>query len=576
MHTGIVSVLNSGCLNREIPPTDIIIIQLYCNILLNYPLFLCMLVLSDVLSLTCINFITSAGNWEKLDYCSRVTSRAIYDIHMGDGYRGTLNCEHVGAIINTDGIRPFKSSRLSIYPVFLTFAGLPPGIRMMRDNIVTLAIWVGENPLMNILLKPVTNTLKRLSNCGLQIKSPDGLLKTIRLQSLFGVFDLIARAPAMNMKQHNGYNGCPTCLHPGVTQHHTHVYLPGTHYPQRTHNSIVQAGIQAERDGEAVDGIKGKSPLARVVDLVKGIPVDYMHCVLEGVTKKLLETWMTSTKCAGYIGRFIKQIDKNLLKQRPPHEFSRIPRSIEKHRKYWKASELRNWLLYYSLPLLLTVLPPLYVHHFSLLVCAMHILLQSNLSTVQIQAADDMLAVFYELLPELYGVTSCPLNSHLLIHLANYVKLWGPLWTHSAFGFESMNGHINSMIHSKYRIADQLVFSIDVSNTLSTIVDQLIHHESEQTLNFLNPNTGRRKNMSELTPGTYTVGVPQSSGLSQEERRAIQLLSSSFVNTTQVLTFHRLYHQGSMLHSAQYGRGEDGKRDSSVCCFSDGTAEHWV
>ena len=163
-----------------------------------------------------------------------------------------------------------------------------------------------------------------------------------------------------------------------------------------------------------------------------------MHCVLEGVTKKLLETWMTSTMCAGYIGRFI---DKNLLKQCPPHEFSRIPCSTETHRKYWKASELRNWLLYYSPPLLLTVLPPLYVHHFSLLVCATHILLQSNLSTLQIQAADDMLAVFYELLPELCGVT-CPLNSHLMIQLADYVKLWGLLWTHSAFGFESMDIYI--------------------------------------------------------------------------------------------------------------------------------------
>ena len=229
----------------------------------------------------------------------------------------------------------------------------------------------------------------------------------------------------MNMKQHNGYNGCPACLHPGVTRNHTHVYLPGRSYPQRNHDSIVQAGIQAERNGEVVDEIKGQSPLERVLDQVKGIPVDYMHCVLEGVTKKL-ETWMSSTRCAGYIGRYIKQIDKKLLKQRPPHEFSRVPRSIEKHQKYWKASELRDWLLYYSLPLLLTILPPLYLHHFSLLVCAMHILLQSNVSTVQIQAADNMLAVFYELLPELYGETSCPLNSHLLVHLADYVRLWGP------------------------------------------------------------------------------------------------------------------------------------------------------
>ena len=115
-----------------------------------------------------------------------------------------------------------------------------------------------------------------------------------------------------------------------------------------------------------------------------------------------------------------------------------------------------------------------------------------------------MLTAFYELPPELYGATSCPLNSHLLVHLADYVRLWGPLWTHSAFGFESINGHINSMIHSKHRIADQLVFCIDVSNTLNTIVDKLVFQESEQTLDFLDPSPVRRKNMSELTPGTYS------------------------------------------------------------------------
>ena len=72
----------------------------------------------------------------------------------------------------------------------------------------------------------------------------------------------------------------------------THVYLPGRSYPQRTHDSTAQAGIQAERDGVAVDGVKGKSPLERILDQVKGIPVDYMQCVL-GVTKKVLETWMS-------------------------------------------------------------------------------------------------------------------------------------------------------------------------------------------------------------------------------------------------------------------------------------------
>ena len=482
-----------------------------------------------------------AGNWKKLDYCSTVRNNGstVHDVHTGDGYNvhSDNHRNHIGVIFNTDGIQPFKSVRLSIYPIFLALANLPPNVRMMRDNLITLAIWVGDKPSMSILLKPLKHVLRRLSSSGIGVKLPSGIIRTIRFHLQFGVFDLIAKAPAINMKQHNGESGCPTCLHPGETKHHTRVYLPGTEYRERTHHSIVQAGREAKRDGKAVDGIKGKSPLKGIVDLVDGIPIDYMHCVLEGVTKKLLTMWMQSTKCAGYIGKYVRQIDIDLLKQRPPHDFSRAPRCIEKHRKYWKASELRNWLLYYSLPLVLNVLPPLYLHHYSLLVCSMHILLQSHLSEVQIQAAESMLSSFYVLLPELYGDTSCPLNSHLLTHLTKYVRLWGPLWSHSAFGFESMNGHITSMIHSKHRIADQFVFSIDVSNTLNAITDGLVDRESNETLSFLDPTATRRKDMSEQTPGTYSVGVPQSSPICREERSAIQAVFSSFVNTSHILTF---------------------------------------
>ena len=357
--------------------------------------------------------------------------------------------EHVGAFFNTDGIQPFKSSRLSIWPVYLGLASLPPNIRMNRDNLVTLALWVGSKPPMHLLLKPLKQIMKRISSSGVHIRTPTGM-KTVHLHPLFGVFDLVAKAPALNMHQFNGSNGCPTCLHPGEICGRTRVYLPHT-YPLRTHNSIVLAAREAEKQNKVIDGIKGKSALTKVVDLVNGIPIDYMHCVLEGVTKRLLKIWFGSVSCAGYIGRFVKKVDKYLLEQRPPHDFSRIPRSIEKHRKFWKASEFRNWLLYYSLPLLVNVLPPLYLHHFSLLVCAMHILLQSQLSEVQIRAAEEMLATFYDLLPELYGDKNCTLNAHLLIHLTKYVRLWGPLWTHSAFGFESMNGYITSMIHSKHK-----------------------------------------------------------------------------------------------------------------------------
>lgn len=175
------------------------------------------------------------------------------------------------------------------------------------------------------------------------------------------------------------------------------------------------------------------------------MPVDYMHCGLEGATCWLLKTWIDSSHHGSpfYIGRSLNQLENNLIKQKPPQESSRPPRYI-KNMKYWKASELRKWLLYYSLPLLLNIFPSLYWHHYALLVCAMHKLLSDKITVSQIDAAEQMLFDFCRLLPELYGEVSCTIV-HLLSHLAKYVRLWGLLWTHSAFGFKNKNGHIKRL-----------------------------------------------------------------------------------------------------------------------------------
>ena len=189
---------------------------------------------------------------------------------------------------------------------------------------------------------------------------------------------------------------------------------------------------------------------------------------------------------------------------------------------------------------------------------------------MQVTAAEEMLKDYYELLPELYGMKSCTLNAHSLTHLAAYVRLWGPLWTHSAFGFESMNGHLTSMIHSKYRIADQVLFAIDVSNTLGMLSDELEEVESSETLTFINPCrlAHSRVDMSPLFPGTYSVGSLRTATLSGEEFRAFNCASRH----PQVTVFHRLYRNNCMFYSSQYGR-EDGKRNSSVCCYVAGGVE---
>ena len=59
------------------------------------------------------------------------------------------------------------------------------------------------------------------------------------------------------------------------------------HLPS-TNRCICKSSCNA-KEKVVFEGIKaGRSMLTGVVDLVNSVPMDYMHCVLEGVTKWLV------------------------------------------------------------------------------------------------------------------------------------------------------------------------------------------------------------------------------------------------------------------------------------------------
>ena len=61
------------------------------------------------------------------------------------------------------------------------------------------------------------------------------------------------------------------------------------------------------------------------------------------------------------------------------------------------------------------------------------------------------------------GLKFCKMNVHMLSHLPYYVKvkLFGPLWTQSAFAFEDCIGHLVQKAHGTHDIANQ-VYSNDL------------------------------------------------------------------------------------------------------------------
>ena len=133
---------------------------------------------------------------------------------------------------------------------------------------------------------------------------------------------------------------------------------------------IMRDAQQAVQQKSSVNGIKGPSWFAALQhhDIILGTAIDYMHCALEGVMKLLLELWFTSKGGDEpfNISQRVEEADNRISNIKPPNRISRCPRSIEGHRKYWKADELRAFLFFYGAMVLRGILPDVYYEHFML------------------------------------------------------------------------------------------------------------------------------------------------------------------------------------------------------------------
>ncbi len=124
--------------------------------------------------------------------------------------------------------------------------------------------------------------------------------------------------------------------------------------------------------------------------------------------------------------------------------FMRHPRSIDS-RPFWKASEWRNWLLYYTILSLSDILPQRYLHHWSLLAQATFLTFKNEIVPEDVNNICQIAhGICVSHRNSLWRGNSS--NIHQLTHHAKSVKLLGPAWSRSAFVFESSNGHLLKLI----------------------------------------------------------------------------------------------------------------------------------
>lgn len=118
-----------------------------------------------------LNLIKSRFNRKKRQF------NGIEDIYDGAVYKrfsefgGPLSSENptnVSFTWNTDGIPVFKSSKFSLWPLYLVINELPFKQRFLKENMILCGLWFGESkPFMSIFTKPLMNSLKILESNGI-------------------------------------------------------------------------------------------------------------------------------------------------------------------------------------------------------------------------------------------------------------------------------------------------------------------------------------------------------------------------------------------------------------------------
>ena len=411
----------------------------------------------------------------------------------------------------------------------------------------------------------------------------NGSSRIVRCILLCGSFDAPAKCLFQNMSQFNGYYGCPFCLHPGETvktseRGHTMAYPfhvkghqneeggQGTDstartFEKRTHDQTLQFAKEADQlkgSGEpdsAVKGVKGLmwSMLLPGFDIITGVTIDYMHCVLLGITKMLLTLWTDKSYSANpwYLGPDkIKKLEQRYLEIKPPNVITRTPRNLLKNLAHFKASELCAFLLYYALPCLWGLLEEDYFQHLLLLVDAIYLLLQDSISPNDIESSSSMLLHFCARMEALYGRRYETYNVHMLLHLPDCVRHLGPLWGTSCFWFEGYNGDLTKLFHGTQNVDIQITHAVCIHQKIPELTPLLpVGSAAKCFYKHLVEGRPLPTCREEVAEKVYAIGSLERFDLDEQTSVVVQDLLGQILTAQK---FKRLWKHGTMFQSTDY------------------------
>jgi len=156
-----------------------------------------------------------------------------------------------------------------------------------------------------------------------------------------------------------------------------------------------------------------------------------------------------------------------------PHEFVRKPRPIKEAKRY-KATELRQFLLYTGVIVLENNLDKNKYEHFLTLHVAIRILLSDVLMKTMTDYAEELLKHFVLSSKLIYGPQILSHNFHNLLHITDDARKYGNLNLFSNFSSENYLQKIKKLLRTHNNVLSQIVRRLSEESTLHTILENKI------------------------------------------------------------------------------------------------------
>lgn len=205
------------------------------------------------------------------------------------------------------------------------------------------------------------------------------------------------------------------------------------------------------------------SLLEGIIGMVSQIVIEAMHAVDLGVVKKICKAIFNNDVSCSKISKTAfaaLQARFKSFRSYVPSEFARKPRNLNELSGF-KATEFRQLLLY-TLPVLLKniVSPQLYNQVIKLHV-AIRLLSDPLRYKENLNAARKLISDFVNVYDDTIGKNHFTYYTHCLLHITDYVEMYGPLYSLSAYKYENHMRLIKRLLRRKHGHIKQFFNRVD-------------------------------------------------------------------------------------------------------------------